>query len=69
MNQQSYFSGYTQSKLKFEKTHALQNSFQHYLQQPLHGSKLNTHQQMTRKKKKSVVHIHTMKYYSAIKKE
>ena len=68
MNQQSYFSGYTQSKLKFEKTHALQNSFQHYLQQPLHGSKLNTHQQMTRKKK-SVVHIHTMKYYSAIKKE
>ena len=47
MNQQSYFSGYTQSKLKFEKTHALQNSFQHYLQQPLHGSKLNAHQKMT----------------------
>ena len=39
--------GHTQSKLKFEKIHASQNSFQHYLQQSLHGSKLNSHQQMT----------------------
>ena len=47
MNQRSYFWGHAQSKLKFEKTHVPQNSFQHYLQQPLHGSKLNAHQQMT----------------------
>ena len=43
--------GHTQSKLKFEKIHASQNSFQHYLQQSLHGSKLNSHQQMTGWKK------------------
>ena len=43
--------GHIQSKLKFEKTHASPNSFQHYLQQSLHGSKLNSHQQMTGWKK------------------
>ena len=57
MDQQSYFWGHTQSKLKFEKTHAPQNSFQHYLQQPLHGSKLNAHQQMTRLKKLWYIYI------------
>ena len=47
MNQQSNYWGHAQNKRKFEKTHAPQNSFQHYLQQPLHGSKLNAHQKMT----------------------
>ena len=42
---------HTQSKVKIEKTHASPNSFQHYLQQSLHGSKLNSHQQMTGWKK------------------
>ena len=37
---------------------------EHYLQQPRHGNNLNAHRQMN----KEGWHIHSMEYYSAIKR-
>ena len=46
MIQQSHYWAYIQRKQDFEKTHVLQCSLQHYLQQPGHGNNLSVHRQM-----------------------
>ena len=66
MTQQPHCLAYTPRKPELKETHVPQCSLQHYLQQPGHGSNLNVHGRQMDKKAK--VHIHTMGYYLAIKK-
>ena len=55
-----------EKKMIFKKTHALQCSKQHYLQQPGHGNNHIVYMSINRELK--IQYIHTMEHYSAIER-
>ena len=61
MTQQSHSWAYIWTNLSLKKTHAPQSSLQHYSQQPRHW--LSIEEWI-----KKMWYLHTMEYYSAIKK-
>ena len=67
MTQQSHSQAYTLRKPWLKKTHVSHHSTQHYLEQLEHGSNLDVHQHPHEWIKK-LWYIHTMEYYSAIKR-